>query len=168
MRRVRDILQTGITGGGPQQSETLLKRKLKAKAEVSDQRPFWAALETFSFGDSPALADELAGLVLAGVKRATCWAASEGQKTHVGKRMVMLDGGGRPAAVIETTELVMRRFDQVDAAFAFDEGEGDRTLAYWRRVHRKYFARQGTFAPDMPLWCERFRLVARLDEQPGG
>jgi uncharacterized protein YhfF len=102
------------------------------------------------------------------VKRATCWAASEGQKTHVGKRMVMLDGAGRPAAVIETTELVMQRFDQVDAAFAFDEGEGDRTLAYWRRVHRKYFTRQGTFAPDMPLWCERFRLVARLDEQPDG
>lgn len=135
---------------------------------MSDQRPFWAALETFSFGDSPLLADELARLVLAGVKRATCWAASEVQKTHVGKLMVMLDGAGRPAAVIETTELVMQRFDQVDAAFAFDEGEGDRTLAYWRRVHRKYFTRQGTFAPDMPLWCERFRLVARLDEQPDG
>ena len=114
------------------------------------------------------MADKLARLVLAGVKRATCWAASEGQKTHVGKPMVMLDGAGRPAAVIETTELVMWRFDQVDAAFAFDEGEGDRTLAYWRRAHRKYFERQGTFAPDMPLWCERFRLVARLDEQPDG
>lgn len=131
---------------------------------MSEQKPFWAALETFSFGDGPALADNLARLVLAGVKRATCWAASDGLTTHVGKRMVMLDGAGRPAAVIETIELVMRRFDEVGEAFAFDEGEGDRTLAYWRRAHQSYFERQGTFAPDMPLWCERFRLVARLDQ----
>ena len=46
----------------------------------------WRSLEEFTFGDSPELADELAGLVLAGKKRATCWAASDGPKTHAGKR----------------------------------------------------------------------------------
>jgi uncharacterized protein YhfF len=123
----------------------------------------WRSLERFSFGDSPELADELAELVLAGKKRATCWAASEGPKTHVGKQWVVLDGRGVAIAVIETIELTPRRFDEVDAAFAFEEGEGDRTLASWRRAHRNYFGRQGTFAPGMPLYCERFRLVARLD-----
>jgi uncharacterized protein YhfF len=123
----------------------------------------WRSLERFSFGDSPELADELAELVLAGKKRATCWAAGEGPKTHVGKQWVVLDGSGVPIAVIETIELTQRRFDEVDAAFAFDEGEGDRTLASWRRAHRNYFSRQGAFAPDMPVYCERFRLVARLD-----
>src|SRR5205823_4432561 len=118
--------------------------------------------ETFSFGDSPALAAELAELVLAGTKTATCWAACEGQKTEVGKRMVMLDGAGRPAAVIETVELVRRRFDEVDYTFAFDEGEGDRSLEYWRQAHCRYFTRLESFAPDMELWCERFRLVARI------
>jgi uncharacterized protein YhfF len=92
----------------------------------------WRDLETFSFGDSPALADEPAALVLAGRKRATCWAASEGMLSEVGKRMVMLDGSGRPRAVLETLEITRHRFDQVDAAFAYDEGEGDRTLAFWR------------------------------------
>ena len=38
-------------------------------------------LETFAFGDSPALADELLALVLAGKKTATCWAASEGDRS---------------------------------------------------------------------------------------
>jgi uncharacterized protein YhfF len=38
----------------------------------------WRSLETFSFGDHPALADELVELVLEGKKRATCWAVSEG------------------------------------------------------------------------------------------
>jgi hypothetical protein len=78
----------------------------------------WRSLETFSVGDGPALADELAGLVLEGKKTATCWAASDGLLTEVGKRMVMLDGSGRPRAVIETVELTQRRFLEVDAAFA--------------------------------------------------
>ena len=47
---------------------------------------------------------------------------------EVGKRMVMLDGAGRPRAVLATIELTLRRFDEVDVAF--DEGEGDRTLVY--------------------------------------
>ena len=101
--------------------------------------------------------------MLAGKKRATCWAAGEGPKTQVGKQWVVLDGGGVPLAVIETVELTQRRFDEVDEAFAFDEGEDDRTLASWRQAHRNYFGRQGTFAPDMLLYCERFRLVARID-----
>ena len=40
----------------------------------------WRDLETFSFGDGPALADELAAVVLDGRKTATCWAAIEGLK----------------------------------------------------------------------------------------
>jgi len=47
----------------------------------------------------------------------------------------------------------------VDAAFAHDEGEGDRTLASWREAHQVYFSRLGQFAPEMTLWCERFRVV---------
>ena len=124
-------------------------------------------LETFSFGDSPELADGLAALVLEGRKRATCWAASDGISTEVGKRMVMLDGTGQPRAVLETVELTLRRFDEVDAAFAYDEGEDDRTLASWCKAHRAYFGRQGQFAEDMLLWCERFRVVERIEEDVG-
>ena len=122
----------------------------------------WRGLETFSFGDNPALADEFAALVLAGKRTATCWAASEGLLTEVGKRTVVLSGSGRPLAVIETVELQRRRFHEVDAAFAHDEGEGDRSLAYWRDAHRTYFTRLGRFAEDMPLFCERFHLVERI------
>jgi uncharacterized protein YhfF len=55
-------------------------------------------LDRFSFGDSLALADELADLVLAGRKHATCWAVSDGPITSVGKHMVMLDGAGIPSS----------------------------------------------------------------------
>jgi uncharacterized protein YhfF len=127
----------------------------------------WRTLETFSFGDSPALADKLAILVLAGLKTATCWAASDGMLTEVNKRMVMLDGAGKPLAVLETLELTQRRFDEVDPQFAHDEGEGDRTLAFWRAAHERYFTRKGQFTPDMMLWCERFRIVERIVELEG-
>lgn len=122
----------------------------------------WAGLERFSFGDTPQMADELSALVVAGLKTATCWPTAEGEQTHIGKRMVVLDGSAIPVAVIETVELTIRRFDEVDADFAFDEGEGDRSLDYWRAAHRHYFTRRGAFAPGMLLWCERFKLVARL------
>ena len=75
---------------------------------------------------------------------------------------VVLDGQGAPKAVLKTIELTRRRFDEVDEAFAYEEGEGDRSLQYWREAHTKYFTRLGRFAPDMMLWCERFELVERL------
>jgi uncharacterized protein YhfF len=126
----------------------------------------WRDLETFSYGDGPDLADELLALVLDGRKTATCWAASEGMKgTEVGKRMVVLDGAGSPRAVIETMELTQRRFIEVGEQFAYDEGEGDRTLAYWRKAHRNYFTRNSQFEENLLLWCERFRVVERIADE---
>ncbi len=122
----------------------------------------WRELDTFAFGDTPELAEELARLVVEGKKTATCWAASEGQKTRIGQRWVLLDVSRRPRAVLETVELVQRRFHEVDRAFAYEEGEGDQTLAFWRAAHRDYFGGRGQFSEDMLLWCERFRIVERL------
>jgi uncharacterized protein YhfF len=125
-----------------------------------------AELESFAFGDSPELADELLGLVLIGKKTATCSAASEGDKgVVVGKRWIVKDGQGRPSAVLETIEVMRRRFGEVDAAFAHDEGEGDRTLADWREAHTDYFTRRSEFSPDMEPNCERFRLVEVLKRE---
>ncbi len=123
-------------------------------------------LDSFSFGDSPELADELLALVLAGKKTATCWAAAEGDKgVEVGKRWVVKDGQGRARAILETVELTRRRFGDGDAAFAHDEGEGDRSLGYWRRAHANYFTRRGEFAPGMELFCERFRLIEVIERE---
>jgi len=124
----------------------------------------YAGLPRFSFGDSPALADELAALVLTGRKTATCTTPSDPNLSRPGDRWVVLDGRGRPTCVIETVEITMHRYDEVDAAFAYDEGEDDRSLDSWRRAHRNYFTRQGTFGETMMLVCERFRLIEVLVE----
>lgn len=121
---------------------------------------WWSDLDRFPFGDGPELADELLALILEGKKTATCWSAVEGAKgAEPGKSWVVLDGAGEPRAVLETIELFQRPFDEVDAAFAYEEGEDDRTLRAWRIAHEDYFTRNGGFAPAMMLWCERFRLV---------
>ena len=114
---------------------------------------------TFAFGDGPALADELLALVIDGIKTATCSTEDEPNTSTPGERWVVLDGRGEPRCVIETTEVTYRRFGEVDAAFAYDEGEVDRSLAYWRSAHRNYFGRLGRFSEDMMLMCERFSLV---------
>ena len=129
-----------------------------------DQSQDWRSLESFAFGDGPKMADDLLGFVLAGAKTATCWPVRDGQITEVGKRMVVKDGEGRPRAVIETVSLEQARFDQVPWSFAAAEGEGDACLEDWRAGHRAYFTRNGGFAPDMLLNCERFRLVEIVGE----
>jgi uncharacterized protein YhfF len=108
------------------------------------------------------MADNLLAFVLAGAKTATCWSVRDGQQTEVGKRMVVKDGAGHPRAVIETVSLEQLRFNEVGWTFALAEGEGDECLEDWRDGHRAYFTRNGGYAPDMMLWCERFRLVEIL------
>jgi uncharacterized protein YhfF len=36
---------------------------------------------------------------------------------------------------LETVEVARRPFGDVDADFAYEEGEGDRSLSYWREAH---------------------------------
>jgi len=119
----------------------------------------YRSLRSFAFGDSPRLADELLELVIKGVKTATCSTEDEPNTSTPGERWIVLDGSGNPRCVIESTEVSYRRFGDVDAAFAHEEGEGDRSLTYWRQAHRNYFGRLGRFSEDMTLMCERFRLV---------
>lgn len=77
---------------------------------------------------------------------------TEGLKgAAIGKAMVALDGDRQPRAVLKTIELEQRRFEDVGDQFAYDEGEGDRSLAYWRDAHKRYFTRLGLFQPDMML-----------------
>jgi uncharacterized protein YhfF len=122
-------------------------------------------LRSFAFGDSPALADELLELVIKGIKTATCSTEDEPNTSTPGEQWIVLDGRGQPRCIIESTEITYRRYSEVDEAFAFDEGEGDRSLAHWRDAHRRYFGRLGKFSEDMMLMCERFRLVEVLADR---
>jgi uncharacterized protein YhfF len=77
---------------------------------------------------------------------------------------VVLGGDGRPICVIRTTEVRVKPLREADAAFAWDEGEGDRSLEWWRRAHDAYFTRRCrelgvSFSEELEVVFERFELV---------
>ena len=120
-------------------------------------------LSSFKFGDSDALADRLAALVVAGVKTGTCGAAMHGQDVEVGERSVCLSSDGKSVCVIETLSIEKKAFTAVTKEEAASEGEGDLSYEYWRDAHMAYFQREGSWAPDMEVFFETFRVVEILD-----
>jgi uncharacterized protein YhfF len=125
--------------------------------------------ETDTFGDTPDEATELGRLVARGRKTASCssvweWEADGKLPPNAGDRTIVLDGRGLPICIIETTEVETRKFCEVDEQLAYDEGEDDRSLEAWRRIHWEFFSRGlprigRQPSQDMPLVCERFRVI---------
>jgi uncharacterized protein YhfF len=135
---------------------------------------FWAAFvavtgtdgahTTWAFGNEPGMATELGLLVRDGPKRATASLRSAYQEDEpiprAGDLSVILDGDGEPLCVIRTIHVEIRRFADVDEEFAWTEGEGDRSLAYWREAHVKFFTAGGTPPQDdTEVVLDRFELL---------
>ncbi|MGB5950986.1 MAG: ASCH domain-containing protein [Ornithinimicrobium sp.] len=119
----------------------------------------------WSFGRDPAEADLLLGLVLNGTKTATSSARSEyaddDDLPTAGMLSILLDGGEHPRALIRITDVAVVPFDAVDADHAAAEGEGDRSLDYWRAAHRDFFSDgEAPFDPLMEVVLERFVVLA--------
>ena len=127
--------------------------------------------ESFHFGDSESLADELAALVLAGAKRATAsllWSFEADGKPmpKPGHLSIVERWSGEPICIIETSAVAIVPFDEVGREFAATEGEGDGALDDWRRGHWAYFGRECARigrepSPGMPVVCESFEVVFR-------
>lgn len=127
--------------------------------------------EAWCFGDDP---DGLASLVLAGRKTATASAfpiyAAEGEALpQAGEYSVILDSRGNAVCVIRTTRVYVTPFHAVPASHAAREGEGDLSLAFWRRTHRAFFQKDMEqaglqFDEQMPVVCEEFEKVYPKEE----
>ncbi len=123
----------------------------------------------WAFGNTPEMADNLGDLVKREVKIATAslaWAYEADGDPHpeVGDISIILDGAGNPMCIIETTAIEVMAFNTVGEKHAYEEGEGDRSLDYWREVHWAFFTEECHSigrqpARDMPVVCEQFRLI---------
>jgi uncharacterized protein YhfF len=85
-----------------------------------------------------------------------------------GQRFSVIDSMGRPAAVIEVTEVRILPISMVDDDYALAEGRGYADAADWRRAHEDFFTSDGVaeylgttpvIGDDMLVVAERFRLV---------
>jgi uncharacterized protein YhfF len=141
---------------------------------VADVEAFWRRFvaatgidgpyTAWGFGSSPEMATELGLLVRDGPKRATASRRSDYGDDEplpaAGDLAVILDGDGRPLCVIRTTAVEERAFGDVDEEFAWTEGEGDRSLAYWRKAHIDFFRGYGgSVGEATPVVLARFELL---------
>lgn len=124
--------------------------------------------ESWAFGCNP---DELAKLVLDGIKTATAsaYAMYEYENEEIpkeGSYNVILNSKEEAICIIKTTKVYIEEFKKVSADHAYKEGEGDRSLAYWRKVHQEFFTEclkeiGMEFGEDMKVVCEEFEVIFR-------
>lgn len=122
--------------------------------------------EAWAFGEMP---DELAALVVRGRKTATAsayplYALEQEPLPRAGEYSVILGGREQAVCIIQTTKVYVAPFREISAEHARREGEGDLSLAHWRKVHERFFreelAEAGlTFDEEMPVVCEEFACV---------
>ena len=124
---------------------------------------------SFHFCDNAKSADLCADLVVAGLKRATAVSLAELELSsapvpRAGDYAVVTNWAGEAKAIIRTTSVEIRRFNEVDEGFAAAEGEGDGTLDWWRSAHRAYFQRalagsSYVVDDDLEIACEHFEVL---------
>ena len=136
---------------------------LNASPDVQPDTPY----QVWYFGNTSEMARELAELVLSGKKTATTSLLETNRRQPENAPVengysVVTDLEGRPLCVIRTSSICHVPFRDVDASFAFDEGEDDRTLVSWRKAHLEYFTREAAelgFDESSIVCCERFKLL---------
>lgn len=125
--------------------------------------------QAWHFASTPQAANELGRLTLEGIKTATAslgWAyeAEHEPLPEPGLINLITDWEGQPLCIVETSAVQILPFHQVGAEHAYAEGEGDRSLEFWQRVHWEVFSQECAElnrepSEDMPVVCERLRLL---------
>lgn len=139
-------------------------------AFVKEQNIAETKYDAWAFGDD---ADTLAELVKQGIKTGTASAYPlyeiEGEPLpEASGYSVILNSKEEAVCIIENTKVYVVPFCEVIAEHAYKEGEGDRSLEYWRKVHEVFFtgcmAEAGlTFDENMKVVCEEFRVVYKVE-----
>jgi len=115
--------------------------------------------ERWAFGNTEQQADDVVKLILNGTKTATCSNLDGEGIPLAGDVFVVVDGKNVPICAVELTTVEMKTYDQVDEAHAYAEGEGDRSLAYWRKELQSFFEEYELFSPDMTLVLMNFKVI---------
>ena len=152
------------------QVEEFWRKYCEENPQVNGNTPF----QVWHFGLEQKDAEELLNLVFEGKKRATSslvWEYEDKPEEApiLNGYSVVTDVEGSPKCVVRTTEVRVLPFNEVDAEFAFDEGEDDLSLECWRGVHWDYFSTRCAQIGrepnlEMPIICERFELLYPKNE----
>lgn len=124
---------------------------------------------SFYFCDNENDANECAELVVKGIKQATATSLWWYEKNNeplpkIGGQYIVTDWNGNAQAVIETTRIEPTPYNKITPEFAETEGEGDKSLEYWKSVHKAYYIREmepynEMFDENMIIVCEYFKTI---------
>ena len=122
--------------------------------------------EAWSFGEAP---DKLADLVLQKIKTATCsvydlYLINDEPLPKAGDYSIILNTSEEAVCIIKTIKVYVTEFKKVSEEHAFKEGEGDRSLGYWRMVHESFLTDELAslnkfFDENTKVVCEEFEVV---------
>jgi uncharacterized protein YhfF len=123
--------------------------------------------EAWCYGsDTP---DELVELTAKGIKTATASAYpvyefENSPLPREGGYNIILLSDGSALCITKTIKVTVLPFNEVSAEHAFKEGEGDRSLIFWREVHKHFFALEMSsigrqFTEVMLVVCEEFEVI---------
>lgn len=121
------------------------------------------------FCDNENDANELAELVVKGIKKATAslfesYAFENESIPKEGDLNIIINWDGIAKCIIKTINVELVPYKHVTEEFAAYEGEGDKSLNYWRNCHWDYFSREMKEigkepSEDMIVVCEKFEVV---------
>ena len=124
---------------------------------------------SYYFCDNQKDADDCAHLVLIGEKRATAtslWWFEINDEVLPKQQDVSIvtNWAGIAQCVIAVDKVELTPYSKISRQFAQTEGEGDKSLAYWRKVHWDYYHRElagSSYQPteEMLIVCEYFRVI---------
>ena len=148
-------------------SKTYLENFLSSLPVEDNHRK--AKVDSYYFCTDKESANHLASLVVQGEKQATAsllWSYEVDNEPlpEVGQLSVITNWKGEPQCIVEVTEVEIKPYNEVTAEFAFIEGEGDKSLEYWRRVHWEFFGMEceeisSDPSEDMPVIFEKFKVI---------
>ena len=130
---------------------------------------FAEAPKTVHFCDNEKDADECARLVKKGIKRTTSHSLLGLQYRKeplpkVGDFTVVTNWEGKAQCIVRTTAVKFKPFFSIDEAYAELEGEGDKSLEYWKKTHWEHYERElepfnRVPKDSMIIVCEEFEKV---------
>ncbi|MFI8603609.1 ASCH domain-containing protein [Cellulophaga baltica] len=130
---------------------------------------FVTAPKTIHFCDNEKDANECVELVLKNTKKATSPSLLGLQLRNeplpkIGDFLVITDWDGKAKCIVKTTAVKLKPFFSINEAYASLEGEGDKSLAHWKKRHWDYYTRE--LAPfkreprdSMIVVCQEFEKV---------
>lgn len=126
---------------------------------------FKVNLEKWYFHNNEKDCDYLFNLVKTKVKTATSYLYIKKEDLNLTTKYSILTNWDESEEILlKTTKIYKTKFKDITKIHAFKEGEGDKTLSYYKKVHEEFFKKECDklnikFDKNTEIVCEEFEIV---------